>query len=141
MLDDGRPNRADIASAPERHFVRAGFACAAGKVADVPRAHGPEAPIGVVGTVDVYEDFSATVDDEEIHSVSVFRRDGDRVFHTWQTFNRGEELFMVVFDLLDLTPYGRQETWGDSPEGPTDANLESGAGRGCMLIPWPQPRC
>jgi len=63
------------------------------------------------------DDFGATVDGEEIHSVSVFLRDGDRVFHTWQTFNRGEEPFMVVFDLLDLTPYGRQETWEDSPGG------------------------
>jgi predicted dithiol-disulfide oxidoreductase (DUF899 family) len=62
-------------------------------------------------------DFGATVDGEEIHSVSVFLRDGGRVFHTWQTFNRGEEPFMVVFDLLDLTPYGRQETWEDSPGG------------------------
>jgi predicted dithiol-disulfide oxidoreductase (DUF899 family) len=61
------------------------------------------------------EDFGVTVDGEEIHSVSVFLRDGDRVFHTWQTFSRGEEPFMVVFDLLDLTPYGRQETWEDSP--------------------------
>jgi predicted dithiol-disulfide oxidoreductase (DUF899 family) len=39
-------------------------------------------------------DFGATVDGEEIHSVSVFLRDGGRVFHTWQTFNRGEEPFM-----------------------------------------------
>jgi predicted dithiol-disulfide oxidoreductase (DUF899 family) len=62
------------------------------------------------------DDFGVTVDGHEIHSVSVFLRDGDRVFHTWQTFNRGEEPFMVVFDLLDLTPYGRQETWEDSPE-------------------------
>ncbi|MFG2012246.1 DUF899 family protein [Micromonospora sp. NPDC048868] len=29
----------------------------------------------------------------------------------------GEEPFMLVFDLLDLTPYGRQESWEDSPEG------------------------
>jgi predicted dithiol-disulfide oxidoreductase (DUF899 family) len=63
------------------------------------------------------EDFHTTVDGEERHAISVFLRDGDRVFHTWQTFNRGEEPFMVVFDLLDLTPYGRQETWEDSPEG------------------------
>ena len=63
------------------------------------------------------DDFDATIDGEEIHSVSVFLRDGDRVFHTWQTFSRGEEPFMVVFDLLDITPYGRQETWEDSPEG------------------------
>lgn len=63
------------------------------------------------------EDFGVTVDGEERQSVSVFLRDGGRVFHTWQTFNRGEEPFMVVFDLLDLTPYGRQETWEQSPDG------------------------
>jgi predicted dithiol-disulfide oxidoreductase (DUF899 family) len=63
------------------------------------------------------EDFGATVDGEERHSISVFLRDGDRVFHTWQTFSRGEEPFMLVFDLLDLTPYGRQESWEDSPSG------------------------
>ena len=63
------------------------------------------------------EDFGATVDGEERQAISVFLRDGDRVFHTWSTYARGEEPFMVVFDLLDLTPYGRQETWEDSPAG------------------------
>jgi predicted dithiol-disulfide oxidoreductase (DUF899 family) len=29
------------------------------------------------------------------------------------SISRGEEPFMVVFDLLDITPYGRQETWED----------------------------
>ena len=33
------------------------------------------------------------------------------------SISRGEEPFMVVFDLLDITLYGRQETWEDSPEG------------------------
>ena len=32
------------------------------------------------------DDFGTTVDGEEIHAVSVFLRDGARVFHTWQTF-------------------------------------------------------
>ena len=63
------------------------------------------------------EDFHTTVDGEEHHAISVFLRDGDRVFHTWQTFDRGEEPFMLVFDLLDLTPYGRQESWEQSPDG------------------------
>ena len=63
------------------------------------------------------EDFHTTVDSEEHHAISVFLRDGDRVFHTWQTFDRGEEPFMLVFDLLDLTPYGRQESWEQSPDG------------------------
>jgi predicted dithiol-disulfide oxidoreductase (DUF899 family) len=63
------------------------------------------------------EDLGATVDGEERQAISVFLRDGIRVFHTWSTFARGEEPFMVVFDLLDLTPFGRQETWEDSPQG------------------------
>jgi predicted dithiol-disulfide oxidoreductase (DUF899 family) len=63
------------------------------------------------------EDFGVTVDGQERHAISAFLRDGDRVFHTWQTFDRGEEPFMVVFDLLDLTAYGRQESWEDSPAG------------------------
>ena len=30
---------------------------------------------------------------------------------TGTEYARGEEPFMLVFDLLDLTPYGRGETW------------------------------
>ncbi len=63
------------------------------------------------------EDVGATVDGEERQALSVFLRHGERVFHSWSTFARGEEPFMLVFDLLDLTPYGRQETWEDSPRG------------------------
>ncbi|MDY7101423.1 MAG: DUF899 domain-containing protein [Actinomycetota bacterium] len=71
------------------------------------------------------DDFGATVDGEEVHAISTFLRDGDRVFHTWSTFGRGEEPFMVVFDLLDLTALGRQETWEDSPPGwPQDPPYE-----------------
>ncbi|MFS0900136.1 DUF899 domain-containing protein [Mycolicibacterium litorale] len=63
------------------------------------------------------EDYRLTVDGQERHGISVFLRDAERVFHTWSTYNRGEEPFMVVFDLLDLTPFGRQEAWEDSPPG------------------------
>jgi predicted dithiol-disulfide oxidoreductase (DUF899 family) len=69
------------------------------------------------GATTFNEDFHTTVDGEEHHAISAFLRDGDRVFHTWQTFNRGEEPFMLVFDMLDLTAYGRQENWEDSPPG------------------------
>ena len=62
-------------------------------------------------------DFGATVDGEERQAISVFLRRGDRVFHTWSTSSRGEEPFMLVFDLLDLTPFGRQEDWENSPPG------------------------
>jgi predicted dithiol-disulfide oxidoreductase (DUF899 family) len=63
------------------------------------------------------EDFHATVDGEEHHGLSVFLRDGERVFHTWSTQDRGVEPILGVFDYLDFTPYGRQESWEDSPAG------------------------
>jgi len=69
------------------------------------------------------EDFGATVDGEEHSSLSVFLRDGDRVYHTWQTGNRGVEVVINALHYLDLTPYGRQEAWEDSPAGwPVDPN-------------------
>ena len=40
----------------------------------------------------------------------------DQVFHTYETKWRGIEAMMPSLQLLDLTPYGRQETWEDSPE-------------------------
>jgi predicted dithiol-disulfide oxidoreductase (DUF899 family) len=62
-------------------------------------------------------DFRTTVDDQEDHAISAFLRDGDRIFLTWDTHNRGTETFGLVFDLLDTTAWGRQETWEDSPAG------------------------
>lgn len=51
-------------------------------------------------------------------AVNVFFRDDDnRVYRTYFTTNRGGELFDNHFRLLDLTPYGRQETWEDSSQG------------------------
>lgn len=62
-------------------------------------------------------DFHATVGDSEHHALSVFLRDGGRVFHTYQTFDRGVEQLGTTFSLLDLVPYGRQEAWQDAPAG------------------------
>jgi predicted dithiol-disulfide oxidoreductase (DUF899 family) len=44
-------------------------------------------------------------------------RDGDRVFETWWTTIRGVEVMDNSYSLMDLTVYGRQETYEDSPEG------------------------
>ena len=45
-------------------------------------------------------------------------RDGDRVFETYWTTGRGVEVMASGYArLLDLTVYGRQETWEDSPAG------------------------
>ncbi|MEV7007075.1 DUF899 domain-containing protein [Streptosporangium sp. NPDC051022] len=49
--------------------------------------------------------------------LSVFVRDGDDVFRTYYTTGRGVDRLRIDFNLLDLTPFGRQETWEDSPEG------------------------
>ncbi len=48
-------------------------------------------------------------------------RNDDRVFETYWTTGRGVEVIGNSYPLLDLTAYGRQETWEDSLAG------------------WPQP--
>ena len=50
-----------------------------------------------------------------------YLRDGDRVFETYWTTGRGVEAMDYSDALMDLTAYGRQEPWEDSPLG------------------WPQP--
>lgn len=44
-------------------------------------------------------------------------RDGDRVFETYWTNYRGVEEMDYSLALMDLTVYGRQEAWEDSPAG------------------------
>jgi predicted dithiol-disulfide oxidoreductase (DUF899 family) len=46
-----------------------------------------------------------------------YLREGDRVFETYWTTGRGLEAFNMTYGLLDLTAYGRQEEWEDSPNG------------------------
>jgi len=53
----------------------------------------------------------------EDHSLSVFFRIGDEVFHTYQAFARSTESMGTGYGLLDVTPYGRQEDFEDSPTG------------------------
>jgi predicted dithiol-disulfide oxidoreductase (DUF899 family) len=49
--------------------------------------------------------------------ISVLLRDGDEVFRSYFTTSRGVDRLRLDFNLLDLTPYGRQEEWEDSPAG------------------------
>ncbi len=46
-----------------------------------------------------------------------YLRQGSKVFETYWTTGRGGEAIGNSYDLLDLTVYGRQENWEDSPEG------------------------
>jgi predicted dithiol-disulfide oxidoreductase (DUF899 family) len=49
--------------------------------------------------------------------LSVFLRDGDDIYRTWNTASRGVDRLMFIHNILDIVPYGRQEDWEDSPEG------------------------
>lgn len=46
-----------------------------------------------------------------------YLRVGDEVYQTYETTARGVEVMLPTLQLLDLTIYGRQETWEDSPAG------------------------
>jgi len=61
-------------------------------------------------------------------------RDGDRVFETYWTTVRGVEAMDYSYALMDLTVYGRQETWEDSPPDwpqpwPVDGSVTRANGR------------
>ena len=56
-------------------------------------------------------------DKGERPGTSVFFRIGDDIYHTYSTYARGGEYLTHTSTLLDITPYGRQEDWEDSPAG------------------------
>ena len=62
-------------------------------------------------------DFSADCGITDGFGLSVFLRQGARVFRTYFTSGRGVEALGSTWTFLDLTPLGRQETWEDSPAG------------------------
>ncbi len=62
-------------------------------------------------------DFGLSTDEGETFGLSAFLRDGDAVYHTYFTTDRGVEPVDTNFTLLDWTPLGRQEKWEDSPAG------------------------
>ena len=62
-------------------------------------------------------DFGITTPQGENHGLSVFLRDDAQIFRTYFTSSRGLETVGTIWSLLDLTPFGRQEVWEDTPEG------------------------
>lgn len=63
------------------------------------------------------EDFGVTTPQGETFRLSFFLKNGDDIFQTYYTTNRGAEVLLSNFALLDMAPYGRQEDWEDSPSG------------------------
>jgi predicted dithiol-disulfide oxidoreductase (DUF899 family) len=53
----------------------------------------------------------------ESHGLSVFFRIDDDLFHTYSAYARGVESLTDSNRLLDVTPYGRQQDFEDSPPG------------------------
>lgn len=49
--------------------------------------------------------------------LSVFLRDGEDIYRTYNTTARGVDRLVFINSILDLTVYGRQEDWEDSPPG------------------------
>ena len=64
---------------------------------------------------DFNHDFDVTLDSGEASGVSVFLRDGDSIFHTYSTYDRGTDILNGTLNYLDLTPLGRQEDWEEPP--------------------------
>ena len=53
----------------------------------------------------------------ETFGLNVFLRDGDKIYRSYFTTGRGVEALGPTWTFLDLTPFGRQENWEDSPAG------------------------
>jgi predicted dithiol-disulfide oxidoreductase (DUF899 family) len=66
---------------------------------------------------DFNADFGLTSDEGETFGLSVFLRVRNRIYRTYFTDGRGVEILGSVWTYLDLTPYGRQEDWEDTPPG------------------------
>jgi predicted dithiol-disulfide oxidoreductase (DUF899 family) len=45
----------------------------------------------------------------EAPGISVFLRDGDKIYHTYSTYARGLDLLNVAYNYLDIVPKGRAE--------------------------------
>ncbi|WP_127502550.1 DUF899 family protein [Actinoplanes solisilvae] len=87
----------------------------------------------------------------EMGYTSIYLRDGDRAFLTYETTGRGNEVLNSTFALLDMTVYGRGENWEDKPEGwpesqgacwywRTDVNGEpTWGGTGRPVPQWTRP--
>jgi predicted dithiol-disulfide oxidoreductase (DUF899 family) len=67
-----------------------------------------------------------------------YLRDGDRVFETYWTTRRGVEAMDNNYALMDLTVYGRQEPWEDSPPGWPQACVGYTRTNGRPIAQWPR---
>jgi predicted dithiol-disulfide oxidoreductase (DUF899 family) len=55
--------------------------------------------------------------DDDGFMLSMFLRDGSDVYRSYSTTGRGVDRVMFIHNVLDLSVYGRQQDWEDSPPG------------------------
>jgi predicted dithiol-disulfide oxidoreductase (DUF899 family) len=65
----------------------------------------------------IEDGFQEACGTRDYFALDVFLRDGDRVFLTYETRSRGVEALGSTWTFLDLTPFGRQEEWEETPPG------------------------
>jgi predicted dithiol-disulfide oxidoreductase (DUF899 family) len=63
------------------------------------------------------DDFDADFGVDQWHGTNAFVRDGDEVYRTYFVSDRGDEALGSTWSYLDITAFGRQEEWEDSPDG------------------------
>ncbi len=79
-------------------------------------------------------------------ALAFYVREGNRVFETYRTKGRGVEIMAGGYPILDMTVYGRQEAWEDSPAGwpkrwegknnPYRSNAEGEPGNARPIAQW-----
>lgn len=69
-----------------------------------------------------------------------YLRQGSKVFETYWTTRRGVEAMDNSYRLLDLTAYGRQEQWEDSPTGwpKFPKGMHAYRTDGSPIVQWPR---
>ncbi len=67
-----------------------------------------------------------------------YLRDSDRVFETYWTNGRGVEAMDYSYALMDLTAYGRQEAWEDSPANWPRSDHYNYRTNGRPIAQWPR---
>jgi predicted dithiol-disulfide oxidoreductase (DUF899 family) len=87
------------------------------RLAQLWRRKGWTTPVYSSGGGNFNRDMGVSANGDEDFGLSVFLRDdADQVFRSYFTTGRGVEP-TGFRHLLDMTPYGRQEAWEDSPPG------------------------
>src|SRR4051812_30674827 len=125
LLHVHRPSRAPRPPARPRRHLRDHLACAVRQARAVPATAGMGAPVVLVGRRGLRRRprhlprraQGGAYQDGEGFALSVFLREGDDVYRTYFTRSRGVEAIGPVWSFLDRAPFGRQETWEDSPAG------------------------